>query len=141
MLKCLDNKGKEQMIKQPEGLVTGLPNCGVVAVASALDLPYNVVLDYFQKSRTKRWKGRLRWNELKKAVQHFKADFEDVQANGTLAKWVDQQTAKDVTYIVRTGGHFLAVRNNIVVDQDEREFAGRHIRRRRRVNLAMKINV
>ena len=97
------------MIEQPEGMVGGLSNCGVVAIASALGLKYSVV-----------------WDAVKKG--------------GTLTKWMEWETAGGATYIIHTGNHYVAVRDQQVVDQHSASPIGKHKCRKQRVKVAWKIN-
>ena len=85
------------MIEQPEGMVGGLSNCGVVAIASALGLKYPVV-----------------WDAVKKAG--------------------------GATYIIHTGNHYVAVRDQQVVDQHSASPIGEHKCSKQRVKVAWKIN-
>ena len=127
------------MIKQPDDIVLGLPNCGVVAVAAALNLSYAEVEAYFRKGRANQWKGRSSWSTVAKAVEHFNFKFEAMIGGGSLAKWVDFETQKNATYIVATRTHFVAVKNNIVVDQQEAKHASEHRSKRKIVKCGIKI--
>lgn len=126
-------------IKQPSGLVTGLPNCGVVAVATALDLPYQNVWDYFASTRPHQWRGRLYWVDLRKAIKHFGGKVKPHTTKMTLAKWVDMHTVSGRTYIVRLGGHFVTVKDSFVVDQTATAPVTDHWARNKRVTHSMEI--
>lgn len=129
-------------IKQPDGMTPNLPNCGVVAVATALSLPYDTVYTYFRTvvGKPHQWRGKLRWRELTAAVGYFKGTWEErTVPYMNLAKWVDQHTVKGRTYIVRLGGHFVTVKDGIIVDQSMDTHIDVHWARRKMVCLVAEV--
>tara|TARA_R110000764_G_scaffold41002_12_gene91783 strand:- start:555 stop:947 length:393 start_codon:yes stop_codon:yes gene_type:complete len=130
------------MIEQPEGMVGGLSNCGVVAIASALGLKYPVVWDAVKKAGKKsaRWRGTMRTSEIQRTVKKLGGKIKAVKKGGTLTKWIEWESAGGATYIIHTGNHYVAVRDQQVVDQHSASPIGEHKCRKQRVKVAWKIN-
>jgi|TARA_R110002110_G_scaffold174046_1_gene376986 hypothetical protein len=127
-------------IDQPNGLVTDRPNCGVVAVAATLDLDYDVVFAHFRKSKPHQWRGRLQNREVVAAVTALGGKIKPVPATRSLKGWAEWNTVKGGTYIVHVGDHFVAVRDQHVVDQVEAAPAAEHWAANKRVLHAWKVN-
>jgi hypothetical protein len=130
------------MIEQPEGMVGGLSNCGVVAIASALGLKYPVVWDAVKKAGKKsaRWRGTMHTSEIQRTVKKLGGKIKAVKKGGTLTKWIEWESAGGATYIIHTGNHYVAVRDQQVVDQHSASPIGEHKCRKQRVKVAWKIN-
>ena len=109
------------MIKQPEDMVRGLPNCGVVALSVATEFSYGYVWKALSVNKGNAWKGRMYLIDmidfLVRTGVGFKA--EELKTKRVLYRWVDENTRPNQTYIVRVGGHYVTVRNGRVVDQHE----------------------
>ena len=77
------------MIEQPEGMVGGLSNCGVVAIASALGLKYSVVWDAVKKAGKKsaRWRGTMHTSEIQRAVKKLGGKINVLFSKRVLFKW------------------------------------------------------
>lgn len=126
-------------IKQPEGMPKGKPNCGVVAVATALHLPYDKVWQLFAKGNPARWQGRTTMGEVLWHLVKLGGKYEDAEAGRSLKGWVEWHTVPNTTYVVHLGGHWVVVRDGIVVDQEQECPVADYKRNRKRVLHAFKI--
>lgn len=96
------------------------PNCGVVAVANALNEGVDVMMDSFREvfNFTNKWQGRTNVRQLSKMLKLWDKPNSVKRTSGyTLARWVEMETVKGRAYIVRTGNHFQYVKDGIVSDQ------------------------
>lgn len=98
-----------------------LPNCGIASLAHLLEVDVNELMEEYRVyfSLTSRWQGRTSINKIIRFLKHkgFSITTEQTSQKISLTRWVDQHTAKNKTYIVRTGGHLQFVRNSMVGDQ------------------------
>ena len=130
------------MIDQPKGMVKGLSNCGVVVIAAALSLDYSIVWDHVKKTgkKSNRWRGTMHTSEIQRAVKKLGGKIKAVKKGGTLTKWIEWESAGGASYIVHTGGHYVAVKDQQVVDQHSAAPINEHGCRKQRVKAAWKIN-
>lgn len=104
-------------LRLPLDLVTNQPNCGVVAVAIAADVPYTVALAAFSRTHGN-WKGRTRLSERREALQFFGVYVErKLTEPMTLHSWMQYHAWPSEFYMVTTTGHVQMVHNNLVADQ------------------------
>lgn len=97
-----------------------LPNCGPAAVAFAVNASVSEIMDLFRTAFNKgsRWQGRSTVSQLVKVCRMYDRPAKVSRTKGrTLASWVEWETKRGVSYIVRTGNHFQHVKDGIVSDQ------------------------
>ena len=128
-------------IQQPDGMPSGKPNCGVVALATTLNLPYDKAYNYLRRHKGAGWKGSTKVSDLLDGVKALGGKYTEISSGGTLKKWIEWNTIPDATYLIRVSKHILAVRNGIVVDQSEVLPVDEHHFRRCRVTHAYKITM
>jgi hypothetical protein len=107
-------------MKQPEGLVRGLPNCGIVALAVALDLPYPKVFDEFRmfKGKQRNWRGRTYDEEIEDFLTLYGVKFEEIpRPRMTVKRWAHEEALPGIKYIVTSGSHVMFLQNGILIDQ------------------------
>jgi len=129
-------------IEQPEGMVEGMGNCGIVAIASALDIDYSTVWDTVKRvtKKSNRWRGTMYTSEIRRTVKELGGKIKAVKKGGTLTKWIEWESAGGATYILHTGGHYVAVRDQRVVDQHSASPVATHGCRKQRVKVAWKVS-
>ena len=118
------------------------PNCGVVAVANALNESTDTMMDNFRSvfKLSSSWKGRTNVTQLSKMLKTLgKANKVKRSSGYTLERWVDMETVKGRAYIVRTGGHFQYVKDGMVFDQYETAPATEFHLKRKRVTHVIEI--
>lgn len=104
-------------LKMPLDLVRDQPNCGVVAVAIAADVPYTVALAAFSRTHGN-WKGRTFRRERREVLEFFGITLIEVPVEPmTLHKWIRYHAWPNDHYMVTTTGHCQMVHNNHVADQ------------------------
>ncbi len=114
------------------------PDCGVVAVATALDLSYDIVWRFFGKTKKSNWRGRLFWSDLSRACRYFEAEVREIVGQKTLPKFIEWHTVPGLIYIIRVGGHFVTVKDGIVTDNNGTAPTAEHYwTKRKRVSHAM----
>ena len=97
-----------------------LPNCGIAAVAYAVNANISDIMDLCRTTfkRSANWQGRTSVSELVKLCRMYDKPSKVSRTKGrTLASWVEWETKRGVSYIVRTGDHFQHVKDGIVSDQ------------------------
>jgi hypothetical protein len=108
-------------LKIPEGMPTGLGNCGIVGIAIFCGVPYQPVEDFIRKHSRKpsNWKGGTRKPERDAALREFnKSRSVTFKSEGmTLATFVRKHARQNHVYLVRTTGHIQVVLNGMVIDQ------------------------
>jgi hypothetical protein len=122
------------------------PNCGVVAIAATTGYTIGDIEQWFRRSggKSARWKGRLCFGELRRFVLKHKMGWSPIPgARGTLKTFVEQHTATSAGrgYIVRVGGHFVAVTRGTVIDQIQAAPAAEHWAANKRVSHAAEVLV
>ena len=118
------------------------PNCGVVAVANALNEGVDAMMDSFREvfNFTNKWQGRTNVRQLSKMLKLWDKPHSVKQTSGyTLARWVEMETVKGRAYIVRTGNHFQYVKDGIVSDQHMTAPVAEFHWKRRRVTHVIEI--
>ena len=128
----------------PAGAVATTPNCGVVALAATTGHTVSDITRWYRRSAGKsaRWQGRLRFVELRQFILKHRMGWRAIPgACGTLKTFVDQHTATSTGrgYIVRVGGHFVAVTRGQVIDQMQSAPASEHWASNKRVSHAAEI--
>lgn len=96
------------------------PNCGPAAVAYAVNANISEIMDLCRSAFKfgANWKGRTSVSMLVKLCRMYDRPTKVSRTKGrTLASWVEWETKRGVSYIVRTGGHFQHVKDGIVSDQ------------------------
>ncbi len=97
-----------------------LPNCGPTAIAYAVNVSVDEVMDLFRTSfkLSARWKGGSTLRQVTKVCRMYKRrpKLKAVKRR-TVASWVEWETKSGVSYIVRTSGHLQHVKDGIVSDQ------------------------
>lgn len=104
----------------PEGTPAGQPNCGVVAIAAALRLPYTRVWNRMRKTRHRNWRGGLYNSDVVhelRAISRRASLRWRTTPRMSLRRWVDEHTARDHLYIVNVTSHYVVVMNGVVMDQ------------------------
>jgi len=109
--------GLEQpVVKNPH-----LPICGPLALAVAIGVPVEEMLDVYRDlfKLGPRWKGRTRTNQHEAVLNALGVEWthHDRKARGTLGKWFENHGVKGRTYLIRTGGHLQVVRDGWRCDQ------------------------
>lgn len=121
-------------MEYPKGYVSGLPNCGVVAIAAITEAPYEDVWNWFKKrnNRPGQWRGGTFHRDYiaalasfgkPESVQIFNANKKDkkpgVQQPIPLHYWVSIYSKKfpDSSFLVSSHNHTMAVKDGIVLDQ------------------------
>ena len=97
-----------------------LPNCGPAAVAHAVNANVNDIMDLCRSvfKFGANWKGGTTVSQIVKLCRMYDRPAKAKRAKGrTLASWVEWETKRGVSYIVRTGNHFQHVKDGIVSDQ------------------------
>ena len=119
-----------------------LPNCGMVAGASAAGVSVERFTSAFKVKFRKgpSWKGRAKLSDVVAMINEMgvKTKAQKVQ-RCSLTNWCEWQTGTDVGYIVRTGGHFQYVLNNMVTDQFETQHVSSFHRNRKIVTHAFRV--
>ena len=132
-------------LSPPEGSCKYTPHCGPVAIAATIGTDVGTVMDLFREMYHKRgnWKGRSYFFELSGFLSFFGYDNRtyNMKRSCTLEKWVDLYSVWNARYILRTGGHFVAVHRGIVTDQSECCPASEHHSRRKIVKNVMEVSV
>lgn len=126
-------------LRLPLDLVRDQPNCGVVAVAVAADVPYAVALAAFSRTHGN-WKGRTMRRERREALEFFNVTFVEVTTEPmTLHRWIQYHAWPSDHYMVTTTGHIQMVHNNLVADQYGLCHIDHHKLRRKRVKHVWRI--
>ena len=118
------------------------PNCGVVAVANALNEGVDVMMNSFKDvfKFGNKWQGRTNVSQLSKMLRLWDKPNNVKRTSGyTLERWVDMETVKGRAYIVRTGNHFQYVKDGIVSDQYMTMPVGEFHLKRKRVTHVIEI--
>lgn len=111
-------------IAQPEGMVKGLRNCGVVAVAACAGVPYDTAWDLL-KGYTARRMGKLTWtggtfeHERAKALIVLGVAYERLtfKRGQQFRTWARTQAKPGVTYMVTVTGHVVTYKDGVFMDQ------------------------
>ena len=122
--------------------VDQLPCCGIHALAEVTHQPFQAVWDAYKAKNHKgpKWRGRTHVFAL--ACLGRALGFEMTRVandTGTLEKFAEWHTKKDTFYLVRIGGHFVALRNGVVSDQGGVHSIDKYTRRRGRVTHAYEV--
>tara|TARA_R110000822_G_scaffold109452_3_gene239299 strand:- start:597 stop:1013 length:417 start_codon:yes stop_codon:yes gene_type:complete len=135
-----------QIIEIPSGadyVASTIPNCGVVALAASTGHSISDITRWYRSAgKSTRWQGRLAWADLRRFILKNRMGWRSVfGARGTLKNFVDQHTATSTGrgYIVRVGGHFVAVTRGHVIDQMQSAPASEHWAANKRVSHAAEI--
>lgn len=112
------------------------PICGPYATAQAVAFKLannqatgtdvEMIIDDFRRVFKKgpRWKGKSSISEIQRILRLYDIPSKMKEVSGyTLRRWVEMETAKGRSYIVRTGNHFQFVKDGIVTDQMESNHA------------------
>jgi hypothetical protein len=114
---------EEGRIAQPEGMVKGLGNCGVVAVAACAGVPYDTAWELLQGYTAKRtgkrkWTGGTFDHERAKALDVLGVARELVHFNrGQFRTWARTQALPGRTYMVTITGHVVTYKDGVFMDQ------------------------
>lgn len=96
-------------------------NCGPTSIAAIIGVPVGEMMDLYRDvcGYGPRWTGGSYFHDFEKILKALGIKFGEQphKASGTLGKWFERHGAPGRTYIVRTGGHFMAVRDGWLVDQ------------------------
>lgn len=111
--------------ERPDGFVADLPNCGVVALAIVTGQSYATIWEWAKarRNRTARWKGRMFTADLEPAMRRFKTRFYRADPRPkrvTLGAFAELHTIKGRTYLIRVPGHFLTLKDGIVIDNSRK---------------------
>lgn len=140
-------------MEYPKGYVSGLPNCGVVAIAAITDTPYEEVWNWFKKrnNRPAQWRGGTFHRDYIAALSNFGHQRSEqiynapkhtnkpgVQQPMPLHYWVGIYGKKfpDAKFLVSSHNHTMAVQNGIVLDQSGIHPVKDHASKGRRVTQA-----
>ncbi len=117
------------MLDYPTGFdketMSNKPICGVLAMAIVCEVSYDVAHAACKKALfelfpyRKRFGGatNLRINDIVMSRLAVKFERHNVKGMLRLHDWVRRYTKPGVTYLVRTPGHIMTVRNHAVIDQ------------------------
>jgi hypothetical protein len=115
---------EEGRIAQPEGMVKGLGNCGVVAVAACAGVPYATAWDRLKcitarRTRGRTWTGGTFYHERTVALAELGVDYTVHHlGRGMLFRtWARTQAKPGVTYMVTITGHVVTYRDGVFMDQ------------------------
>lgn len=95
------------------------PNCGPASVSHLLGESVAITMDRF-RSQFKRY-ARARWkgySYVADCVSLLKmhGKIEEVTGRGSLKSFVENHTTTTGEYLIRVGGHFIAIKNRKVFD-------------------------
>ncbi len=95
------------------------PNCGPTAIAAIIDWGVDDVMEAYREQWRPgaRWQGSSRLDKLIKTATRLGFTFREEQAGGTLERWIDRNAIPGRKYLIRTGGHFMALVDGKVIDQ------------------------
>lgn len=109
--------------ERPDGFISGLPNCGIVAIAIVSGFHYEQVAFWFQQaqkiSRPRAWKGWTKAHHYEPAMRAFKVRFYWAKPAGkdrSLGWFSGWHTIAGKTYLVRIPGHVLVLRDGMILD-------------------------
>lgn len=106
-------------MKHPDGMIYGLPNCGIVACAIASGLHYNAVWEWFKKRNNRRgnWKGKT-WHTDYSAFldEHGIKHRYYHPERQTLKRFADTLKPSRL-YMIRIRGHIVCAQGGITIDQ------------------------
>ena len=93
-------------------------NCGPHALAAVAGLPVEDVERQYATIHGKgpRWRGKSRIRGLRRTAYALGVDLKREDAGGTLKRWV-AEAIPGRRYLIRVGGHFVAVISGKVIDQ------------------------
>ena len=131
---------------RPAGSIATVPNCGVVALAATTGYTIEDITNWFRSNLGKgpRWTGRLSWRELQKFLKAHRIGIKEARRpSGSLKRYVEDNTVTTDQrgYIIRVGGHFVAVIGGEVIDQSECALAADHWAKNKRVSHAMELSL
>lgn len=121
-------------MEYPDGYVRGLPNCGIIAIASLTGTHYDSVWNWFKKrnDRSAQWRGYIYKKDCLDALHNFgkiesKKIFEGDAKNKGIGEqkpiplhyWVGIFGKKfpNSKFLVKSNNHFMAVDGDIILDQ------------------------
>lgn len=122
-------------MKYQEGFVSGLPNCGIVAISSITETSYTDVWNYFKNlyKAPGQWRGRTRHRDFLNALAHFGYEeseliFETKKSQRNKAGcfqptpihiWGKVFASKypGAKFLIRSSGHAMALHNDMLLDQ------------------------
>ena len=115
------------------------PNCGPYALATVLGQHLYVVEATYAitNGKSKAWRGRSNIPGLTRTAKVLGHRIEFGRGNGTLGRFT--KTNGFGTYLVRVGGHFVAVVDGLVIDQRGRGDERAEQMKRKRVTHVARI--
>lgn len=140
-------------MEYPKGYVSGLPNCGVVAIAAITGKDYEEVWNWFKKRNNRRgqWRGRTYIKDYIPALNEFgKVESKLIFQGKKRATKIGEQRPIPLHYWVRiyslkypgkkflvsSCNHTMAVEDGIVLDQSGIQPVNQHKSKGRRVTEA-----
>lgn len=118
------------------------PICGVLAVALCAGVSYDVAHAAVRKATfdanpsRQRFGGRTYLRDLKTAMTRMAVKLSPtikVTQPMTVQRFTDDVAKPDITYLIQVSGHFMTLRNRILVDQSYNVPVELHKRRRSQV--------
>ena len=118
------------------------PLCGPFAVSVIAEKEVEDVLDAFRSefSKTTAWRGRSTLGQCIQILMIYGCKCKRIRPAGwhdytfgSLRNWVNNHARPRGTYLVRVGGHILAVRGHRVYDQTQVDEVEQHWAYRKRV--------
>ena len=109
----------------PSDTPLGLPNCGVVAVATLTGSSYSETEVLFRKHCNKKgnWRGRTTPPERQRVLRllgvSVPRSYSDTRTN--LRRWLSDVYDPAYTYEVTITGHAVAIKNGLLFDQSHGE--------------------
>lgn len=104
------------------------PCCGPTAVATALELPFPLVLETMRElgKRNENWKGTSNFPERAATLHHFgaifKTSFYRTKRNKLrFWQWALLHSKPGVMYVIDIPGHTFAFKDMMLIDQDRIE--------------------
>lgn len=100
------------------------PCCGVTAVATALEIPFAVVLDHIRHKSNyqENWKGSTVLSERLEALDYFGATYNSNNFKRRYGKlrfwqWALLHAKSHTTYLIDVPGHTVVFRDHMIIDQ------------------------
>lgn len=108
-------------LRFPDGSKEHLPCCGVVAIATAAEVPFQNVWNLIGAGKRSTWKGYLSDEEISENLQKLHVSYRRVPLKFVMSlrdfAYISADHNRNKVFIVRTYTHFIVVRNTEVVDQ------------------------
>jgi len=101
-------------------LAGSAPNCGIVAIAYAVNMPLNTVTSDFKEVLNfhGNWKGRTSTRDRKTLMDLYGLKYIQLEyKSNTFGKWVKNEMNRNKHYLVRVTNHVFNIDKGILIDQ------------------------